>query len=399
MFLTHRASRLVLPGALAAVLALSGCQMPAPPEVVPPAAPAPKPADDIDLKGAASYVAGDVARQLGPGSQSRKIAIDPLLDRTSGQQTGVSVRVQEEILAALGVAIKDVTIVPFNADSVDQAALVVTGTVTTVTAPDQYGMSIAVTDRTSGLVIAQTAARFREANLDGAPTRFYNDSPSLVRDRSVEGYLKTSETPAGSLADPLYVEQLPTAALMSAALAAYNDGRWEDALAGYTAAASRPGGQTLRTFNGIYLTNMRLAKPAAAEDAFGKIAALGLATNNLAVKLLFRPGTTEFLADPNFSGVYPMWIRQIARAALTSASCLNIVGNTSRTGTEAVNDRLSLARATAVRDLLGKEAPGLERKSRVTGVGSRKNLIGSGTDDARDALDRRVEFEVVACGP
>ena len=114
MFLTHRASRLVLPGALTAILALSGCQMPAPPEVVPPAA---KPADDIDLKGAASYVASDLARQLGPGSQARKIAIDPLLDRTSGQQTGVSVRVQEEILAALGVAIKDLMVVPFNADS------------------------------------------------------------------------------------------------------------------------------------------------------------------------------------------------------------------------------------------------------------------------------------------
>jgi outer membrane protein OmpA-like peptidoglycan-associated protein len=33
----------------------------------------------------------------------------------------------------------------------------------------------------------------------------------------------------------------------------------------------------------------------------------------------------------------------------------------------------------------------------TAGVGSRENLIGSGTDDQRDALDRRVEFRVVGC--
>lgn len=392
MFPIKRALDLAGGSILATVVALSGCV-----KTVPTAS-VPKPADDVDLKGAASYIASDLTKQLGPGVQSRKIVIDPLLDRSTGQQTGVSVRVEEEMVAALSAAMKGLTVLPFDADGLEQSGLVVTGTVTMVKAPDRYGLSIALTDRTSGLVVAQSAARFQQSGLDAAPTRFYNDSPSLVRDRSVDGYLKTSETPAGNLADPLYVEQLPTAALISAALAAYNQGHWEQALLGYNAAASRPSGQTLRTFNGIYLSNMRLGRTGAAEEAFGKIVALGLATNNLAVKLLFRPGTTEFLADPNFSGVYPMWIRQIARAAQASASCLNIVGHTSRTGTEAVNDRLSLARATAVRSLLEREAPGLERRSRVTGLGFRRNLIGTGTDDASDPLDRRVEFEVVACG-
>jgi outer membrane protein OmpA-like peptidoglycan-associated protein len=378
-------------GVLATLMALSGCARSAPPALVP------KPADNIDLKGAASYVANDLTKQLGPAVQSRKIVVDPLLDRSTGQQTGVSVRVEEQIVAALAAAKGGLTVLPFDADGLGQSRLVVTGTVATVKPPDQYGLSVAMTDPASGLVVAQSAARFQQSGLDATPTRFYNDSPSLVRDRSVEGYLKTSETQAGKLADPLYVEQLPTAALISAALTAYNEGRWEQALLGYNAAASQPSGQTLRTFNGIYLSNMRLGRTSAAEEAFGKIATLGLATNNLAVKLLFRPGTTEFLADPNFSGVYPMWIRQIARAAQASTICLNIIGHTSRTGTEAVNDRLSLARATAVRTLLEREAPGLERRLRVTGLGFRRNLIGTGTDDASDALDRRVEFEVVTC--
>jgi hypothetical protein len=320
-----------------------------------------------------------------------------MLDKSTGQQTGASSRVQEEVTTAIKAAIPTAAVVPFDASAIDASALILNGTVGTAEGADAYSLSVAVTDRGNGLVIAQSAARFQQAGLDSTPTRFYADSPSLVRDRSVDGYVKTAETTAGNLADPLYVSQLPTEALLAAALTAYNDGRWDDALAGYTAAAARPEGQTLRTFNGIYLCDIHLGKKAAAEEAFGKIAALGLATNNLAVKLLFRPGSTEFVADPALSGEYPMWVRQIGLATKASGSCLHIVGHTSHSGTEAVNDRLSLSRATAVRTLLEKEVPGLARQTTVTGEGFRKNIIGTGTDDERDALDRRVEFEVQPC--
>jgi hypothetical protein len=30
-------------------------------------------------------------------------------------------------------------------------------------------------------------------------------------------------------------------------------------------------------------------------------------------------------------------------------------------------------------------------------MGFRENLVGTGTDDARDALDRRVEFKISEC--
>jgi outer membrane protein OmpA-like peptidoglycan-associated protein len=359
----------------------------------PPATPAPS--ADVDLAGAATFAATDLARQLSAAARAKRIAIDPLIDRATGQQTGVTVRVQDQLRTALGAAA--LTLVPFDAN-LEASTLVLNGTVATVTPPDRFALSIAMTDRTSGLVIAQSAARFRETGLDASPTRFYNDSPSLVRDRSTDGYVKTAETPAGSLADPLYVAQLPTAALIAAALGAYDAGRWEEALAGYTSAAARPEGQTLRTFNGIYLCNVHLNRMPAAEEAFGKIAALGLATNNLAVKLLFKPGSTDFVADATLSAAYPMWLRQIGRATKSSGNCLHIIGHTSKSGSEATNDRLSLARATTVRTLLEKEVPGLEKLSRVSGMGFRQTIVGTGTDDASDALDRRVVFEVEKCG-
>ena len=33
----------------------------------------------------------------------------------------------------------------------------------------------------------------------------------------------------------------------------------------------------------------------------------------------------------------------------------------------------------------------------ATGRGFKENLVGTGKDDASDALDRRVEFKVIGC--
>jgi len=363
------------------------------------AGPTPAAAGDLDLKGAAEQVAKDLASQIGTSAAARTLVIDPILDKASGQQTGASLRVEQEVGPALTTAAKNVNIVPFNSDGAAQSRLVMTGTIASAQEQNSYTMTMALTDRQNGLVIAQSAARFKEAGLDTSPTRFYNDSPSLVRDRSVDGYLRTADTPKGSAADALYIEQLPTAALLADALSNYNAGRWDQALTEYNAAAARPDGQQLRTFNGIYLANVRLGRTAAAEEAFGKIVALGIATNNLAVKLLFRPGSsTDFWPDPEVSRLYPMWIRQIARGVRSSGKCLNVVGHTSRSGSESLNDRLSVSRAETVMKMLQGETPGLASQLKASGVGYRENIVGSGADNASDAIDRRVEFKVVNCG-
>jgi len=373
---------------LAAAVVIAGCQ--------PKTRPAP--VADLDLKGAANRLAADLAQQIGTSGGGRTLVIDPLLDRATGQQTGASAKFQEEMAPALTSAIKGLSILPFDADGAAKARYILAGTVATVAPPDKFAISASLTDKQSGIVVAQSAARFVQAGLDVAPTRFYNDSPSLVRDRSVDGYVKTSETKAGSPADELYVSQVPTAALLANALEAYNAEKWEEALKAYTAAATRPDGQQLRTFNGIYLSNIRLGRTDAAAEAFGKIAALGLATNNLAVKLLFKPNSaTDFWPGKDLSGVYPMWLRQIAKAVQTTGGCLNVTGHTSRSGTEQLNDRLSLQRAETVKRLMVSEVAAVSNQLQTSGVGYRQNIVGTGADDASDAGDRRVEFKVVEC--
>jgi outer membrane protein OmpA-like peptidoglycan-associated protein len=373
---------------LIAVAGLVGCQ--------PKTKPVPK--AEPDLKAAARQLASDLASQIASSGGARTLVIDPLLDRATGQQTGASAKFQEEMGPALTAAIKGLTILPFDADGAAKARFVLAGTVATVTPPDKFAISASLTDRGSGIVVAQSAARFAQAGLDVSPTRFYNDSPSLVRDRSVDGYVKTSETKVGQPADPLYVSQVPTAALLAKALEAYNAEKWDEALKAYTDAASRPDGQQLRTFNGIYLSNIRLGRVDAAADAFGKIAALGLATNNLAVKLLFKPNSaTDFWPGKDLSGVYPMWLRQIAKAVQSTGGCLNVTGHTSRSGTEQLNDRLSLQRAETVKRLMVGEVSAVANQLQTSGVGYRQNIVGTGADDASDAVDRRVEFKVVEC--
>jgi len=50
-----------------------------------------------------------------------------------------------------------------------------------------------------------------------------------------------------------------------------------------------------------------------------------------------------------------------------------------------------------VRQRLIQEAPELAPRTRAEGMGFRQNIVGSGTDNSFDVLDRRVEFKIVPC--
>lgn len=330
--------------------------------------------------------------------QSR-IVIDPLLEGASGQQTEVTRVAEQRIVQRMQAQFKQFTVTPFNTTEIGNAQYVLNGTLMRDKAASggPYRLNLALTEIKSGMVIAQSVTRISDATLDTRPTAFFRDSPVNGKDRGVEGYIRTAETQPGQAADALYLERLPTSTVLQEATAAYEAGRMSEALARYEAASKRPDGQQLRIYSGLYLAQSQLGRTADAEKTFGTIARLGLETNNLSVKFLFKPGSTDFLADPKISAAYPMWLRQIARQAAQIDACVVVAGHTSRTGSEAVNERLSLQRAVSVKGRLVTEAPPLSKKLRESGMGFRENIVGTGADDASDALDRRVEFKVVGC--
>ena len=330
----------------------------------------------------------------------RRIVIDPLLEGASGQQTEVTRVAEQRIVQRMQAQFKQFTVTPFNTAELGNAQYVLNGTLMRdkdATAGGRYRLNLALTEIKSGMVIAQSVARISDATLDTRPTAFFRDSPVNGKDRGVEGYIRTAETQPGQAADALYLERLPTSTVLQEATAAYEAGRMSEALGRYEAASKRPDGQQLRIYSGLYLTQSQLGRTADAEKTFGTIARLGLETNNLSVKFLFKPGSTDFLGDPKISAAYPMWLRQIARQAAQIDSCVVVTGHTSRTGSESVNERLSLQRAVSVKSKLVTEAPPLAKKLRESGMGFRENIVGTGADDASDALDRRVEFKVVGC--
>jgi outer membrane protein OmpA-like peptidoglycan-associated protein len=148
---------------------------------------------------------------------------------------------------------------------------------------------------------------------------------------------------------------------------------------------------------GTYLASVRSGREDDSREAFSRIVALGLKTRAMGVKLLFSPGKTEYITDPAISKPYPDWLREIARQAGEAPSCLQVVGHSSRTGALDFNLTLSAQRAAAVREQLEAANPALARRIDTAGVAWRDNLVGTGSDDLKDAVDRRVEFKVVDC--
>ena len=332
----------------------------------------------------------------------RGVVLDPMLDATTGQQTAATVLLESRVADRLGSKAEGFEILPFQSANLGKAQYLLTGTMTRTENDGSarkraLRINLALTELKSGIVVAQASALARDEGLDHTPLAYYRDSPVLVKDKVIEGYARTSATAPGGKGDAFYLERIATATVVNEATVLYNQERYVDALGRYRSALALPTGEQLRVMNGIYLASAKLGRTQEAEQAFGRVVALGIAYNELGVKFLFNPGSTDFWSDGRVSGPYPMWLRQIARESTSAKVCMNVVGHTSRTGSEAANDALSLQRANAIRQRLAGEAAALGAKTKTSGMGFRQNIVGSGTDNAVDALDRRVEFKIVPC--
>ncbi|MBK6971654.1 MAG: OmpA family protein [Sterolibacteriaceae bacterium] len=329
----------------------------------------------------------------------RGVVVDPMLDAASGQQTAATRLLEQRVTDRMRNDYAVFDMLPFDTASLAKAQYLLTGTMKRDQSSKTgvFQLNLALTDIKTGNVVAQSSARARDDGLDTSPTPYYRDSPILVKDKVVDGYIRTCETPPGQPADPVYFQRVSTATMISDATASYDTERYTEALGKYQNALSTPSGEQIRVFNGIYLSTWKLGKVAEAEQAFAKVVAFGIANNSLGVKFLFNPNSTVFWSDPQVSGPYDLWVRQIARQASAAKVCMDVVGHTSRTGSEPYNDKLSLSRAAYIKQRLEAESKELIARTKSQGMGFHQNIVGTGTDDVRDALDRRVEFKIVPC--
>ncbi len=329
------------------------------------------------------------------------VVLDAVVDGVSGQQTTTTRLLDSRLLQRATANFDQFEIVQVGSDPLRRAQFVTTGSLTITGRAGgftSYRINLSLTELSSGTVVAQSVALVRAKGVDATPTGFFRDSPSLTKDQVIDAQIRTAQAPVGTTADKVYLARLPVSALVSDAARYYEAGDYPQALRHYETAAERTDGKQMRVLVGIYLSQMQLGRTEAAAAAFSRIVALGLATNNLSVKFLFRAGSVDFINDAKISAPYAMWLKALATELVASKSCLLIVGHTSRTGSEAFNDKLSQLRAASIQKRLEDLAPETVGRFQLSGMGFRENLIGSGTDDQQDSLDRRVEFKVRSCG-
>jgi outer membrane protein OmpA-like peptidoglycan-associated protein len=339
-------------------------------------------------------------------SEKQPLVIDPPIDGVTGVQSSATKTMEARIIELVRGNYRQFELQPFSAGVVRRSPTVLVGTLTPVDSAGQtsgtreaYSICLVLADLKSGTVVAKGTARAQMAGVNHSPTAYFQDSPAWMKEAAIEGYVNTCQSSKpGDTIQRTYLDSIVAGTLISEAIAAYDAGRYADALDRYSSALELPAGHQLRVFNGVYLANLKLGRQAAANDAFSRIIDYGLAKNGLAVKFIFKPGTTGFLADKQVSARYPMWVKEIARRAAQTKSCLEVIGHTSRSGAEPLNQRLSQLRAEYIKRRLEGEVPTLAKRITAQGVGSRDNLVGTGKDDISDALDRRVVFQMTACG-
>lgn len=387
---------------LAAIL-LAGCAQ-QPPPVVQAATPPAPPAAPVTFDQAVLNAGNAVFSAAVATGGRQTVVIDPLVNGVTGEQSAATRALADRLADLARQRYPQIDLQPFNAATLATAPLVMVGTFTPVNAQNQpagtreaFRFCLVLADLKSGRTIAKSVARATPEGVDTTPARAFSDSPAWTDDPSEKAYINTCQaTKVGDPIPPAYLNGILTAAIVAQAIEAYDSGKYNDALALYSDARASPNGDQLRVFNGLYLTRAKLGQRDQAAAAFGDLVKYGLQHDRLAVKLLFRPGSTAFIADPQVSGAYDMWLRQIADRSAATAACLQVTGHTSASGSAALNEQLSVVRAEAVKTRLEQDTAALRGRIVAAGMGGRQNLVGTGADNAGDALDRRVEFKVVS---
>ena len=247
-------------------------------------------------------------------------------------------------------------------------------------------------------IIAKADVWLSDLNLDYKGSGIHPDAPMFITDANREKTRMIIESPIGAKVDSENIDFLETKAILVSAGNAYETKDYQKALQLFQQAAQRSDGRIMETYAGLYLTYYVLDNRKKAEDAFAQLVDISVKKNRaLSVKFLFEVNRAAFLNNANLRKQYKIWLKIIGEYFSKSPDCLLIVGHCSKTGPEKWNDKLSGMRAQRIQQLMRPSFPKIKQRSQPIGKGSNENIVGAGTDDERDALDRRVEFKLTDC--
>lgn len=248
-----------------------------------------------------------------------------------------------------------------------------------------------------GQVMPVVPIRVNARQFDPTPSRFFQDAPIYLVDGHSRQRSTFSMTDGGQVSVETRNRFMHTEWALDSAISAYEAARFEQAERLFVQLNTISPGNLI-ALSGHYQSLVAQNRLQEAELALADVVDAGIQEKGLSFRLLFRVGSTEFRDDLDITSQYQLWLDVIGKRVAITRHCLKVVGHTSPTGSADYNDSLSLRRARRVGELLAATAPTV-LKSRVTweGAGSRKNIVGSGSDDAADSVDRRVDFLLHEC--
>jgi outer membrane protein OmpA-like peptidoglycan-associated protein len=334
-------------------------------------------------------------------SRTNRFIVDPFVDGDTGDVTQTSETIVSIFTDAVQSPPNNYSVLPISNENLRQAGFVVVGTIRFENyaglSRKLYRVHASVVDIASGDILANAAVWVANRKLDDAPVSIYKDSPMFLKDNVVQKQLDAAETPAGPGRATSYVRSLGSGTTTNDGASALGRQDYDTAINLFTRSIGQTDGRTMKNYAGLYEAYYRSHQLNAAAQAFSDLFALGAQNNNITVRFLFTVNSTAFFNNTDITAQYDLWLRRISLYLDATGQCMSVVGHSSHTGTAEYNLALSLRRAQRIREILVSHAPRIGQRLNAIGRGFEENIIGSGTDDDQDAIDRRVEFRQRDC--
>jgi len=353
------------------------------------------------------YLARDIDSQFSTNNQlvnkimefkeKKKLMLDAFLDGNSGQALTINKASEGFFNTNLSNRFKIIQLETLSDDeNVDYVLSGILEYDHKSTSQNAFHFYVAVYEMNTGKILASSDALIEIPEYK--PVSIYADSPIFLRDDKLEDLTISIKRKPGEQVSGNYLSYLGVKKYLILAEQAYEKGDNEGAFKYYSEAEKLPNGKNLTVYSGLYNTARRLNKKSAAEQHFSELIATSISEKKkIEIKLLFKVNSSDFIDIGDVSKQYDMWLRQITKQLKNQKECIKIIGHSSHTGKEQYNKTLSRKRAQMVQRVLAEKYPEIMKKSEIVGNGYADNIVGSGTDDAKDAIDRRVEFKLIEC--
>ncbi len=337
---------------------------------------------------------------INPVTQRRelkKIVIDPFIDVESGYPVKANVRIAEIMAEEIKTRF-DVT-GQMEPENLEVSEYVLNGMVTLeekgAGKGKAYKVYSTVLEKSSGKVLASASVRVNR--FDTTPKDIYKDSPVFMKGKSYEQLSSSVRKQPNETVEKQYHDTLAVKSMTVKGDDLYEEKEYKKSLTYYSQAARAESGLQLEVQNGQFTNLVKQHQWVEAESVYGRLIRTSIAeTSEISSKITFAPNSLSPLESK--VRLYNIYMKQIAKLVAELPACkIKIIGHSSRTGSKAYNDHLSLQRSLWIRKHMASYVPQITGRSEAVGRGFSENIVGTGADDITDEIDRRVEFKFSHC--